>query len=180
MGRPARLMLNPALSADRWRRYYPQLKAFHAVHGHILVPGGRLEALRRWLQSQVAEARSTDYSPKRRALLEALGFEFDPPIDNRVWNLRMSQLREHIVAKGTWRVGDEEPELQAWLSTARRHAREGSIPPNLVCDLEALGVSTALLPRGRKSAPAAVALIPPPATEEYGADWDAAEAERPR
>ncbi|WP_436297882.1 helicase associated domain-containing protein [Variovorax sp. LjRoot175] len=170
--------LTSAQSADRWRRYYPRLKTFQAEHGHIQLPyGGPLLPLKAWLQSQIQEARSPDYAPKRRMLLEALGFQFEADIDVKVWHLRMSQLREYIAAKSTWRVGPEEPELQLWLSVARRQAREGSVPPYLVSDLKALGVPIGYLPRGPS---AQSARLPAPASEEYGADWDAPETERPR
>jgi hypothetical protein len=172
-------MLTPQVSAERWRRFYPRLKAFHAKHGHVDC-GGMNEPLRRWLVGQLSEARAPDYPPKRRLLLESLGFKFHPPINEATWHARMAQLRDYVAANGTWRVGDEEPALKEWLSVARRLAREGVVSPHHVRDLAALGVSIAKLPKGGRNTPAEVVEIAGPVGEEFGADWEQSEVERPR
>jgi hypothetical protein len=172
-------MLSPQVSAERWRRFYPRLKAFHAKHGHVDC-GGMNEPLRRWLVGQLSEARTSDYPPKRRLLLESLGFKFHLPINEGTWHVRMTQLRDYVAANGTWQVGDEEPALKHWLSVARRLAREEVVSPQHVRDLAALGVSIAKLPKGRQKAQVEVVEMPAQVRDEYVADWEEPEIDRPR
>lgn len=171
-------MYTAAQSADRWRRNYPRLKAFHTNHGHVDVGPGPLKL---WLMEQIRESRSAEYSEKRRKLLEALGVQFSPDVNLRVWSMRMSQLRDYIEAHGTWQVRNEERDLQIWLSGARRDARAGLVPAHLVSDLKALGVSIEPLKPGPRLVAKRPLVIPGPPAEEYGAadDCDLQEPERP-
>ncbi len=173
--------LTPAQTLEAWRRYYPRLTAFRAEHGHIDVPaGGRNESLRLWLMTENRLARSSDYPPRRRELLEAQGYVFTAPTVNaRLWQLRIAQLQSYIEYHGTWRVRHDEPQLRAWLYASRKSAREGLLEPHLVNDLEALGVSVALLPNKAKNGHG-VRSLPSASGEMYGSDGEAPEVERPR
>jgi hypothetical protein len=114
--------------------------------------GRRNESLRLWLMTENRLARSSDYPPRRRELLEAQGYVFTAPTVNaRLWQLRIAQLQSYIEYHGTWRVRHDEPQLRAWLYASRKSAREGLLEPHLVNDLEALGVSVALLPNKAKN-----------------------------
>lgn len=173
---PSNLPLSISQSDDAWRRNFPRLKAFHSRHGRA-DPGGPLGI---WLKRELLAAREPDYSPKRRKMLEALGVSFQPDFNHRLWSLRMTQLQSYIKAKGTWKVGAEEPDLQRWLWAARRDSRAGIVPRNLVQDLEALGVSIEPLQRGGFLAANRPVILPVPPGEQYGADCEELANDRPR
>ena len=97
----------------------------------------------------------------------------------RLWRLRIGQLRRYIEVHGTWQVGLDEPDLRIWINAVRKRARDGLLPANLVGDLEALGVTIALLPSSAKRDTTA-RKNRVSSGETYGSDWDEPQVERPR
>lgn len=119
---------------DRWVRYFGDLKAFRKRHPHrwpinseMFPPGSTLG---RWCALQKRNYRTGLLEPKRRGLLEGIGFPFQLTAEE-AWNEQFRDLenwrRRHPETWPTRNESDaEEKRLSHWISN-QRLARKSAV-----------------------------------------------------
>ncbi|MGQ0464785.1 MAG: helicase associated domain-containing protein [Sporichthyaceae bacterium] len=140
-------------AADRTDAALAACRAFHVAHGHLQPPktlrieDGRLLAT--WLQNQRRARRDGEIDPATQAALDALGFDWDPPVGVRAGELRFSDVLPAIEAfharHGHANVppshrGGVVPDLSRWVGYFRKRHAEGRLPAEQVAALERLGI----------------------------------------
>jgi hypothetical protein len=130
-----------------WLRGLSAARAFYDQYGNLDVPAGFVTAdgfgLAAWLAQQRSSNRSGKLRQERRAELDKLQIDWEP-LESRSMRGLASARRYHHV-HGHFRVPvnyvDEDGfALGQWLSRARYRHRRGSLPPNVVRELDELGV----------------------------------------
>jgi superfamily II DNA or RNA helicase len=72
----------------RWQEGLTAARAFHAEHGHLRVPqdlvyGDNTHRLGNWISNRRADHRRGNLAPERKAELDRLGMDWDPPRTRR-------------------------------------------------------------------------------------------------
>ncbi|WKN44275.1 helicase associated domain-containing protein [Tunicatimonas pelagia] len=114
------------IKRQRWHDRYEQLKNFVQQHGHCRVPNQYPlnPELGRWVEIQRTNPR---LSPKRRALLNQLGFTWSEGFRaerKQRWKERYGQLQAFFVQHGHSQVPEgyaDHPDLALWVSYLRQH-----------------------------------------------------------
>ena len=156
-----------------WEAMLLKLAAFKAEHGHCRCPRGRVSKrhpeLGRWVGKQrqcKKRLDAGDSSPsitvERVAKLEALGFEWSPPlggIDEAGWEARLSKLAAFKAEHGHCRVlwgHPADPKLGRWVGNQRMYKKRldagepsSCITEERVAKLEAIGFEWVVLKRKR-------------------------------
>ncbi|MBL9131397.1 MAG: helicase associated domain-containing protein, partial [Verrucomicrobiaceae bacterium] len=143
----------PQKSQERWDRMYGELAAFHARHGHCVVPNNQPEvhALSKWCYSQRHFRRAGKLRADRVARLDALGFRWDatevPGLSyaerhDLLWEQSFTRLvafhakHGHAHVPAHW---SEDVELGRWADKQRQKARKGRLQAEKRARLDALG-----------------------------------------
>jgi hypothetical protein len=104
---------------EGWNRKYEELKEFKIKHGHLNVPE-KLSSLSGWVQKQ----RHGYMTPERRALLDRIGFLWNPIRD--FWDEKFRELVSFHKKHGHIRIPQHKStiHLNRWLS----NMKSGHIP----------------------------------------------------
>lgn len=127
-----------------WERRFESLATFKAASGHCNVPRGysRDPALPTWITHQRAAKRRGQLSLDRTERLAAMGFVWDPKEDTE--EELFAQLKRFVAEAGHCNVPETHPlfgSVGQWLTAQRMAKRKGTLSPDRVAKLEALGVS---------------------------------------
>ena len=127
----------------RWDQRYGELVAFKAREGHCNVPALYPEnpRLGQWVRVQRRVQALGRLSDERRALLEDLGFVWNPL--DAAWEERFVELSQFHREHGHSNVPYSyplNPRLGWWLTTQRRYTNKGRLSRERVERLSALGV----------------------------------------
>jgi superfamily II DNA or RNA helicase len=126
-----------------WMAAYQELRAFKDEHGHFEVPVDYLTAdgirLNEWQGTQRDAARAGILTGQRTALLEEIGFPWDPA--EARWMRRYHQLTEAItVHGGPRRLPPGCPEA-TWLEGQHLAHHHGKLPDDKITLLEQAGIT---------------------------------------
>ena len=126
-----------------WMAAYRELSAFRDQHGHFEVPVDYRTAdgikLNEWQGTQRDAARAGKLTARRRALLDAIGFPWDPA--EARW-----MRRYHLLTEALTRYGDPSglppgsPEA-VWLEGQHLAHHHGKVPDDKIILLEQAGVT---------------------------------------
>eukprot|EP00873_Tetraselmis_striata_P046252 jgi/Tetstr1/466516/TSEL_011023.t1 len=121
---------------------YEQLAAFKKQEGHCRVPTvyASNPELGRWVRTQRAAKKKGELNVKRVALLEELGFVWDPYEAD--WQDMYAQLVAQQRQEGHCRVprrSATNPKLGRWVMTQRAAKKKGELSEERVALLEELG-----------------------------------------
>ncbi len=127
-----------------WERQFEALATFRAASGHCNVPRGYsvAPALPTWITHQRAAKRRGQLSVDRAERLAALGFVWNPKEDSE--ESVFAQLERFSAEAGHCNVPETHPLFGSagqWLTAQRMAKRKGTLSPDRVAKLEALGVS---------------------------------------
>lgn len=136
---------------QKWERNFDKLKAYHAEHGHTMVPSKKHE-LGTWVHIQRREYRKLRAGEKSRLTfdrmrrLSDLGFVWIVrKKDYTTWDERIQQLREFLEAHGHLKVPVSHPILGDFVSHTRNgyakllSGRPTSLTKEKVSQLESIG-----------------------------------------
>jgi superfamily II DNA or RNA helicase len=126
-----------------WEQRFQELVAFKAREGHCDLPARDPEnpQLGMWLSNQRQFKKAGTLSPDRIARLEALGAAWE--VLDLAWEKRFHELTAFRAQHGHCNVPDNHPEnsrLAQWLKTQRWRKDRGSLSPDHIARLDALGV----------------------------------------
>jgi superfamily II DNA or RNA helicase len=126
-----------------WMAAYRELCAFKNTHGHFEVPVGYRTAdgikLNEWQGTQRDADRAGKLTGQRRALLDALGFPWDPA--QARWMRRYHQLTEAITRHGgPASLPPGSPEA-TWLEGQHLACHRGKLPGESIVLLEQAGIT---------------------------------------
>jgi superfamily II DNA or RNA helicase len=142
-----RLLDRIAMIWDRyeaaWMAAYHELRAYSSQHGHFEVPAGYRTAdgvkLSEWQGTQRDNDRAGTLTSARRALLDAIGFPWDPA-ESR-WMRRYHQLTDALTRHGSPSgLPPGSPEA-TWLEGQHLAHHRGKLPAGKVTLLEQAGVT---------------------------------------
>jgi len=119
-----------------------KMKAFHALHGHGRVPGGRKGdyLLVQWIGRQRQARKKGLLTPERIAELDGL-FEWEPAPPPEKWDRCFSELEAFRKIHGHCEVGKVagESRLAKWCNSQKSQHRRGLLAPERIARLDALG-----------------------------------------
>jgi hypothetical protein len=126
----------------KWEELYQALVAHKGQHGHCNVPRNRPEtsALGTWLKYQRYAQKNDTLSEDRKARLTELGVAWEFHVE---WEGQCQALIEFKARHGHCNVPSrysENSALAVWLSNTRQHKRRGTLSPDRMARLEALGI----------------------------------------
>jgi hypothetical protein len=124
----------------RWDSMYEALVAYQRAHGHCRVPNAERSRLSRWVQIQRLFKHKGRLSKDRVRRLDKLGFDWHLQEDR--WERMFTALVKYKNVHGDCDVPSEWPEdreLGCWVSTQRWRGRKGSLRPERMKRLEAIG-----------------------------------------
>ncbi|MEV6849222.1 Helicase associated domain protein [Actinoplanes sp. NPDC051411] len=130
--------------ATAWDRAMAAARAFHTRHGHLNVPEGHIEDgidLNSWLCTQRNTNRAGTLTADRRDKLEELGIVWEPMKSG--WARNLAAATAFYQREGHLRVPTDHREadvaLYTWVSRHRRLARAGTVAPDKLAALQAIG-----------------------------------------
>ena len=134
---------------SRWDKMLGELKRFHAIHGHCLVPTGWSDSptLARWVAVQRAKKHVGKLSSERIAILEAFGFTWRVADSNGVhasreaWNTMLKRLTDFYTEHGHSVVPQKylrDRKLGRWVSTQRRRHQNEKLSQSQISQLNKL------------------------------------------
>ena len=126
----------------KWREMFRLLEAYKAEHSDCLVPQDWSEnqALAWWVKEQRYRFSNGKLEENRVALLQALGFDWDPPASR--WAEMLRALETYKEAHGNCLVPEwwpHDPQLSRWVDHQRQLHRKGELAEERSARLEALG-----------------------------------------
>lgn len=128
-----------------WESMFARLVVFHCEHGHTCVPKGyHDEELATWTRSMRAAKREGSMPDDRARRLDELGFQWrvtwgtTPELDTMMERVRA--LPRDRKGRVDQRAAERDLELMAWLSARREQARDGTLHPLLLAELNSLGL----------------------------------------
>jgi superfamily II DNA or RNA helicase len=126
-----------------WMSAYQELRAFHAQHGHFEVPVYYCTAdgikLAEWQGTQRDADRASKLTASRRALLDELGFPWDPA--QARWMRRYQQLTAALARYGgPANLPDDCPEA-TWLEGQHLAHHRRKLPDEKIALLEQAGIA---------------------------------------
>ncbi|HEY1618220.1 MAG TPA: Helicase associated domain protein [Streptosporangiaceae bacterium] len=126
-----------------WMAAYHELRAFKDEHGHFEVPGGHCTAggiqLSEWQRTQRDAARTGKLTSQRTALLEEIGFSWDPA--EARWMRRYHQLTEAITRHGGPASLPPGCPEATWLEGQHLAHHHGKLPAGKITLLEQAGIA---------------------------------------
>jgi superfamily II DNA or RNA helicase len=129
--------------SEQWDRNFSELRNFRARHGHqrlALFP--HTHRLRRWVSTQRIGQTQGTIDSVREQKLDSIRFAWT--VDEEVWEYYLRELEQFRARTGgiaaPKRRGPDSP-LYRFLHRLRRQYRAGTLPPDRVQALAALGVS---------------------------------------
>jgi hypothetical protein len=127
-----------------WLDQFHLLRQFIGENGHIEIAGTTtaVRTLASWMSIQRTSKRKGTLSQQRLTLLDSIGFTWDPAEHNL--ESMFSALQAFKSKEGHCDVrydNTEFPGLGAWLSAQRSAKKRGTLDPERLARLEALGVS---------------------------------------
>jgi len=126
-----------------WMAAYHELCAFKNAHGHFEVPVTHLTAggikLNEWQGTQRDTARAGTLTAARTALLDAIGFPWDPA--EARWMRRYHQLTEAITRHGSPRNLPPGCPEATWLEGQHLAHHHGKLPDGKITLLEQAGIT---------------------------------------
>ncbi len=144
--------------ADHWEKRYAELVVFELQHGHTRAHRrNHSPALEIWCKVQRARQLDGRMTPTQRGRLEVLGFAWElqpqtnfltPAQSDAYWAKRLAELEAFRERYGQVRVSKRDaawPGLGGWLEKQRSVWRAGTLPPERVARLEALGVESQIM-----------------------------------
>ncbi|WP_454909824.1 Helicase associated domain protein [Variovorax gossypii] len=133
--------------ADRSAQRLGELEAFKKANGHCNVPKRRPGGLGNWVAEQRLAAKKPGYPEERRALLDAMGFEWNP-ID-AAWERWFEVLATYKLEHGHCNVPNRAGGLGQWVTRQRKAAKKSSYPEDCRARLDALGLKWGVRERTR-------------------------------
>ena len=132
------------LAGQKWRSLYQQLKAYQQAHGHCRVPDKYAEnyTLGRWVSWQRKRQQENKLSPRRIALLDQLGFDWEVnrERENELrWQRMYGRLKRFFAKHGHSKVPENyeaNKKLAIWVGMQRQY--EGRLSPERKQKLEAV------------------------------------------
>ena len=111
-----------------WDARYGELKAFFIENGHSKVPSRQPGGLGMWVANQRADAKLPEYPSDRRALLDALKFEWDTR--DAAWSTQYENLSAFRKQHGHCNVPADygNGQLGVWVRTQREAAKKEGYP----------------------------------------------------
>ncbi|MFI6030733.1 DEAD/DEAH box helicase [Amycolatopsis magusensis] len=133
---------------SRWWDGYAALTAFHAEHGHVLVPHDHITAapqeykLGAWSEQNRTLYRQGQLAADRIEALQELGFDLLPRAAEWAAGLRAATAfhAEHGHLEPVRSLRVHSVELLAWLDSQRAIAAADELAPSRRADLDALGM----------------------------------------
>lgn len=129
---------------DPWDERYGQLLAYWEIHGTTEIPARSKDQplLAKWIVNQRVARRANKLSAERIALLDKLGFNWNP--NHAEWRTRYLDLVEYKRVNGHCNVPQTLSKgglaLASWLSNQRMERRRGLLDPERERLLTNLGV----------------------------------------
>ena len=143
----------------RWDEFFTRLLIFRERHGHTRVPANWQEdpSLAYWVADQRKLERKLILRPDRKARLVEAGFEWRPkgwsptravpprapsPKWIRLWEQRFTELTAFRETHGHTRVPNKRAEVAVlckWCHTQRASRRSGTLSPERIARLDAIG-----------------------------------------
>jgi hypothetical protein len=125
--------------AQQWEENYQELVAFHKQHGHVRVAESSVEhpQLGQWVASQRNQENRGKLLPERKALLDALGFEWRG-INKRDWQRMYERLQQFYQQEGHCSpIRQADKPLAIWVMDQRK--RRGRLSNDQEAQLNELG-----------------------------------------
>ena len=127
-----------------WQQQFDALRNFMRVRGHCEIPRNSPEyqSLGSWASTQRNHKRLGKLKPERLALLQSIGFTWDPA--EQQLESMFGALQDFVRNEGHSDVPhdcDAYPGLGAWLSAQRSAKKRGALNPEIIERLSAMGIS---------------------------------------
>ncbi|MEU5874123.1 Helicase associated domain protein [Glycomyces sp. NPDC047369] len=129
-------------ATPRWIDSYAAAVRYAADHGHLNVPAAYIDAdgfrLGGWIALRRMERRRGTLAPERAEKLEAIGMVWEP--SQAAWQRQYEQARDwHTRRGGLDPTQLEHPGLHQWLYRQRLARIQGTLAPEQIAALDALG-----------------------------------------
>jgi hypothetical protein len=126
-----------------WEKYFDDLKAFHAEHGHCRVPQKSKchKELGRWVSSQRESYLRRKLCHDRIVKLESIGFEWD--LLNADWELNFTALKKFHAEYGHCRIPHKSKtykKLAIWVTNQRARYSKGNLTDDRIASFESLAM----------------------------------------
>lgn len=121
-----------------WIVYFAELAKYRPPGGSL--PSDDPEPLAKWCVTQRSRQDRGLLAPYRAKWLDQLGFRWQ--LRNKFWDIRYEELKRYKARHGHCAVPVHAPankELGRWVFTQRRRLREGTIEPERMAKLDAIG-----------------------------------------
>lgn len=123
-----------------WDERFGELVAFKERNGDCRVPVKNAGKLGTWVDEQRTQFARGNLSPKRKARLDSIGFEWNP--FESAWDDMFRQLQEYWRREGNCDVPNNypaNPKLSTWVGKQRVSRAKGTLSRERITQLDAIG-----------------------------------------
>lgn len=130
------MLWNPV--GEKWDGMFKELLAYRETHGTVNVPINGKSDLDAWVSRQRKAKRNGDLSLERIALLDGVGFDWDPFASQ--WEIMFKELLEYLVENGNVNVPQRpRTSLGRWVRVQRESLKNGRLTSAHKARLDEIG-----------------------------------------